>query len=324
MSKFIFNLLSAIIVVILLLTVIETTLRITSVSDTKQHIIATNDSRNFDNKPGDEYVSDDVLYKTNSDGIRADKEYTPTNKTRIIVLGDSVTFGTYLPFNETFAQKIQQILPKTEVINLAVPSYNTYLEIEQLKIKGLKYNPKIVVLSFMLDDIEPAETPFKNTVSNQICLLPIINLKVSCQLKNAIRNIRLVTFFYNKISDKFSENLGDHYEVTWANPALYETNILAPMKQLKQICTEKNITCLVAIQPLLKFNSTYYKWQNLDDQIIKDLDELRLSHITIRNSLENRTPEEIGWPNRDLLHFNQKGNEIIAQATAEKIKEAIQ
>ena len=98
----------------------------------------------------------------NSLGFRDDREYalskTP-NTFRILVLGDSVTFGhgsiaanTY-PF--LLEQKLKAWRPEVDwqVWNLAVPGYNTSQELAHLLQVGPRYQPDLVVIGFFGNDL---------------------------------------------------------------------------------------------------------------------------------------------------------------------------
>jgi hypothetical protein len=97
---------------------------------------------------------------TSHDGFR-DREY-PIGKdgstVRVIGIGDSVMFGMGVSQGEEYLSVLEEILNekrpslKWEVINTAVPGYNTAMEVETLIRKGLKYTPDIVVLGFVGND----------------------------------------------------------------------------------------------------------------------------------------------------------------------------
>lgn len=107
----------------------------------------------------------------NSDGFRG-REYPaikPPNTFRIIMLGDSETFSFMLPENDTLPIQLENLLNKEpsswhcEVLNFGVEGYNTFQELEQLKTKGLKYNPDMIILNYVLNDPEPGEYYFDKT-----------------------------------------------------------------------------------------------------------------------------------------------------------------
>lgn len=112
-----------------------------------------------------------VPARTNSLGFRDTREYTlakPPGTFRILVLGDSVTFGhgalyeTSYPF--LLEQRLREWRPdvKWEVWNLGVPGYNTAQELAQLHQVGERYAPDLVIVGFFLNDftgLEPVERP---------------------------------------------------------------------------------------------------------------------------------------------------------------------
>jgi len=107
----------------------------------------------------------------NSDGFRGPEYPTtkPAGTFRIIMLGDSETFSYMLAQNETLAVQLENLLNKNspsihyEVFNFGVEGYSTFQEMEMLKTKGLKYNPDLIILNYVLNDPEPGEYYFEKT-----------------------------------------------------------------------------------------------------------------------------------------------------------------
>ena len=100
--------------------------------------------------------------RTNADGLREDRNYTPgrlAGGLRIIGLGDSGMFGWSCDQGEGYMEVLEDLLrarggAPCEVLNLAVPGYNTQLEVEMLRWKGLKYEPDIVVVGWCDNDYQ--------------------------------------------------------------------------------------------------------------------------------------------------------------------------
>lgn len=99
--------------------------------------------------------------RTSSEGFR-DREYSiakPPGTVRIFGIGDSVMFGQGVRQGNEYLSILEGLLnvrydgTKWEAINSGVPEYNTFIELETLKAKGLKFEPDIVVLGFVLNDI---------------------------------------------------------------------------------------------------------------------------------------------------------------------------
>jgi hypothetical protein len=79
---------------------------------------------------------------------------------RIVGLGDSSLFGWGVPFEESTLKVLERRLnersptQKFEVINFAVPGYNTAIEAEVFVRKCLQYAPDLVLLSFNTNDYD--------------------------------------------------------------------------------------------------------------------------------------------------------------------------
>jgi lysophospholipase L1-like esterase len=91
--------------------------------------------------------------ETNSQGFR-DVEHSPnpTNQPRVVVLGDSFAFGDGVNVQDRFPDLLAQRFG-LEVINLAVPRYDTRRELGLLRRFGLPYSPQLVLLAFCLNDV---------------------------------------------------------------------------------------------------------------------------------------------------------------------------
>lgn len=107
----------------------------------------------------------------NSDGFRG-PQYSipkPANTFRIIMLGDSETLSIKLSGKDTLPAQLETLLNQSsrvvhyEVLNFGVEGYNTFQESEQLRTKGLKYNPDLVILNYCLNDPDPGEYYFNKS-----------------------------------------------------------------------------------------------------------------------------------------------------------------
>src|SRR5262249_38307858 len=79
---------------------------------------------------------------------------------RIVGLGDSVMWGWGVSDDEYYLALLSQYLNQSapdgyswEIINTAVPGYNTAMEAETLKEKGLHYDPELVIIDYVSNDL---------------------------------------------------------------------------------------------------------------------------------------------------------------------------
>lgn len=90
----------------------------------------------------------EVMYKTNSKGLRsAEITYAPTpQKKRVVVLGDSFTFGEGIAEGRRFIDIWAKEIPSWEIVNMALPGHGIEHQLVYLFQEGLKYKPELVVL----------------------------------------------------------------------------------------------------------------------------------------------------------------------------------
>ena len=96
------------------------------------------------------------ILNTNSNGLRGKKDFSygrDTERLRILILGDSFTFGDEVSDDETYSYYLQEMLPNTEVINMGVHGYGHDQMLILLKEEGVKYQPDIVILGFLALDM---------------------------------------------------------------------------------------------------------------------------------------------------------------------------
>lgn len=126
-----------------------------------------------------------VPVKINQLGFRDDREYTaakPPGTFRILVFGDSVTFGHGARFETTYPYLLERRLKawrpdvQWEVWNMGVPGYNTRQELAYLQEVGPRFDPDLVVIGFYPNDFtgneqEPATGMIAEATSALVRLL---------------------------------------------------------------------------------------------------------------------------------------------------------
>ena len=115
----------------------------------------------FELRPGLNMEFGHRTLRTNRMGLRADRDYEPakgSNVFRIVGIGDSGMFGWDVHQGEEYLAVLESNLNARadghvyEVINFGVPGYNTQLEVESLRTKGLQFKPDIVVVGWCDND----------------------------------------------------------------------------------------------------------------------------------------------------------------------------
>ncbi len=124
------------------------------------HRMAANWSGFFPEEIVQEVGRAEVPIRTNSLGLRS-PEITlakPRDTFRILVLGDSVTFGWSLRGEDTYASQLASLLAtlrpnqRVEVINAGVSGYGTWQELRWLQETGLALDPDVIIVQTHLND----------------------------------------------------------------------------------------------------------------------------------------------------------------------------
>jgi len=109
----------------------------------------------LDPDTGETYVS----YANNNGWRDRDRQYDNKNNAyRILVLGDSVTYGPVVPAEKVYTRILENELQKNgyniEVINIAYGGWGTDQELEALVNEGVKYKPNLIIVQFCKNDLK--------------------------------------------------------------------------------------------------------------------------------------------------------------------------
>jgi lysophospholipase L1-like esterase len=236
----------------------------------------------------------------NSDGFR-DGEYTVerNDKYRIVVLGDSLTFGWGVEKADIYEVLLEQMLSETrptEMINTGHGNYNTQQQLNLFKDKGLKYNPDKVVVFFFINDAEVTPVRSKWT---------------------AIARLRSVTFLWSRMRGLLTRSdTGATFESFYSD--LYEDDqpgfitLKESFVELHGICEERGIELQVIMIPELHnlidypFGAEYAKV--FDFLIENDIPVIDLT----KDFAGYENPPEL-WVALDDAHPNARAHRMIAE-----------
>ena len=139
-----------------------------------------------------------VPVRINTLGFRDDRDYQLSKAPgtfRILVLGDSVTFGHGTLFETTYPYLLEQRLkawrPETgwQVWNLGVPGYNTGQELALLQRLGPAYQPDLVIVGFFLNDLQ----------DNEVIDRPSLTRRASSAVQRAMQRHLYSYEFYKRV-----------------------------------------------------------------------------------------------------------------------------
>ncbi len=121
----------------------------------------------FELRPGADLEFDGVTIKIPATHVRVSSQgargpelalQKPPGVRRLVCIGDSVAFGWGVGENQTQCAVLAATLgPKWEVVNLAVPGYGAAQKRRQLELRGLAFQPDVVLVQFDQNDRDPPD-----------------------------------------------------------------------------------------------------------------------------------------------------------------------
>ena len=237
------------------------------------------------------------------------------NKTqpRIIVLGDYITFRKGWGDQKTYCEILDEKLNYShEIINTGGSFYSVSEEINLLKNKALEYNPDIVVLGYIFNDIDP------NIPDNVLILL---------QLKKDIYEFKIITplaiayldllYDLENVEQVYSEEISimDYWDSLYRNPESFSL-LNESLSELKQIKDEGGIRVIFVIIPI------FYDWEDetinesiqyINDLIYDECLEYELDCVNMLDIFKNYGLMEVKEDDGNVWHPNSFGNELIAE-----------
>jgi len=120
----------------------------------KTHYLQADNQLGWSIMPNGE--SPDGLYRSNSAGIRADREYTktpPPGVARIVTYGDSFTHCDDVPNDKTWQHYMEKGSRALEVLNFGVLGYGTDQALLRFEKTVDAWYPDVAIMGFMVDNI---------------------------------------------------------------------------------------------------------------------------------------------------------------------------
>ena len=264
--------------------------------------------------------------KINSQGLR-DYEYPlqkAPNTFRIIVLGDSVTFGTGVTMEETYAKRLEIMLNAGssqwhyEVLNFGIPGAQTHHELSYFEKKGLRYQPDLLILGYFLNDLNP---PFEAAVTGggTTWMSQAIGF-----VKNQLKRLFAVRLILEKLDLAFNldrtvltrnedtkTSYWQHIVGMYSTVNYWEQNKVR-LRQLERMTKERNIGFLLVIFPFENQISTIDTSDLRPQSLIEEFCQQEQLHVLNLIQAFKHTGGHL-YLDRDNLHLNDRGHQVAAE-----------
>jgi len=265
---------------------------------------------------GHEHLSNKAMFlygteiRTNSLGLRADKEYLvpKANGTkRIFILGDSITLGWGVNYSSTYPKLLETLLNenssvKYEVINLGVGNYNAVNSLASLK-KNIYLQPDIIIYGFYINDIEENRYPSKIAYF----------IKSKSYLYNFISD-KIINIKYRKINytEYYSDLYADYENVKKLNESV---------NGMIEVAENNSIPFVFLNIP--EFHQIHdYKFSKINDLIKKEiLNEKNITYMDLSIVFQDiNVSSGTLWVSSEDPHPNYIAHRIIADNLYKELK----
>jgi lysophospholipase L1-like esterase len=245
-----------------------------------------------------------VDVKINSHGHR-DREF-PLKKdaatTRILMLGDSITFGWGVPNEETVSKYLEQFLNNShnsktyELINTGIGNTNTEMQVSYFESSGKNFSPDLVILNYFINDAELTPKRKSNFFSERSYAYVFFMGRWDLLKRKFVGGDPWDSYYRNLYSDEVGG---------W-------TRTKASIRHLTKLCKSSNINLILVNYPELH-NLNNYPFKTVNKKLKLLSSDLNLPYLDLFPFVKGLNESEF-WVSSSDLHPNGKANILYANA----------
>jgi GDSL-like Lipase/Acylhydrolase family len=282
-------------------------------------------TRLYELRPGvDEVVRRErIRIHINAAGLRDDRDLPrakPPGTFRVVVLGDSFTFGGKVQVDETFTADLERELRRgdpsrtAEVLNFAVPGYNTEQEMLSLKEAGLAYEPDLVIVNFVLNDAAPMQQLVPEKARLPLCVRRVLKKFDLVQFLYAFS--KQASFVARQGVFRESEN---HAELAAGSPGWSRAR--DSLAEIHRLASQAHAGLLVVVWPMLVDLNRDYPHRAKHDLVVGECRRLGIPVFDLLPSFTGQDASAL-WASRDDHHPNARALEMGAKAVSQELAAA--
>lgn len=268
--------------------------------------------------PGNVDMTRTFPYRTNAHGLRdRDRTAKPSGATRVLVMGDSYTWGYAVAEEEAYPQVAERLLAERghqhiEVVNGGIPDYNSRQERQLLEQLLPVYEPEAVVLAYVVNDAEPStamprppEEVYRHTRSWFLT-------EVSERLNRRVFRRRLLPSAKDNVGSSYLDGF-DEGSVKWRDSR-------DAIRQMRDLCAAAGCRFTVLILP--DFTQEFdqrYAWRTIHDAVMQWGRELNVPTFDLLAEFAGKDHQTL-WVPWDG-HPNAEAHRLIAGFLVDRILE---
>jgi lysophospholipase L1-like esterase len=220
----------------------------------------------------------------------------PEDTLRIAFVGDSVTLGVSVDWEENFVRRFQAAANKQisttniQALNFAVDGYNTLQILELIRTKALQFSPDKVVYVLCLNDFD-----FSRSSGDKILYFQKPTSFFLLEMEKVVQRLRREKFHEHQ----FRKN---------------KQKVFSSILEMRNLLNEHGIDFQVAILPVFPTDESFenYPLTHIHAESGAFLKENSIPYIDLLNAFIEigKQPEFFGL---DIWHPNAQGHQLIAE-----------
>ncbi len=248
----------------------------------------------------------------------------PADTIRIGVMGDSLAFGAGIKdpanrFSDLLEKKLNAAGYKVQVINFAIPGYDTYGEIQTYNgVKDLHFD--ILVWEYFLNDIEDAGG--QKTAGTAILERGSQRAKVLEAMSNFSYFLDYVYWRFTSAHQKAVNELGQVDLDSYRNSSKSERHFQDMTSFLSQLKGD-HVTAVTVIFPYFALIGPNYPAYDIHQNLDKFFADSGVSTVDLIGDLKNKNARSL-WASNFDPHPNEYVHRLAADRLFEKIVPIIQ
>jgi lysophospholipase L1-like esterase len=232
---------------------------------------------------------------------------------RILVLGDSMTFGWGVQAEETYPRILERTLNaqtrlsdasrRFEVINAGVGNYNTAQEVSYFKERGVLLDPDMVILGFYVNDAETTPRAKSGWIRQRSYLYV------------------LASSFWDAIWRRSGEAQGfeEYYLDLYQGDSPGWQAGRHALGELIALCRTRGIDLRVLLIPELHSPADHYPFESVHEQVRRIAEDAGIPTIEVRERMAGIEPHTL-WVSPGDAHPNELAHRLVAAGLYESLR----
>lgn len=267
--------------------------------------------------------SNSVYHHFNSAGWR-DREHSlekPSGTLRILGLGDSYLYGQGVQRKDICLSRLEELLQRdlhterVECINTGMSGFNTVDQYDLFVNRGIEYQPDLVILHFVLNDVEPN------------VLLPGTKVEFYSEYLAIFQQpdaLSRYSYFWSWARQRFLRSIRARQYIndcvnSFSRDSRKWKRCRDAIDDIRRACDEHDLSFLVVIFPFFIDLDGDYPFQAIHDVVREHCESNEIHVLDLRDEYRQYNGPEL-WVHPTDQHPNETAHRIAAEAMTKYLR----